>query len=151
MPTAVKTARPSPQPFGGAEGVIFSQPTPRQRVEDTSVPLLRVGSWNVAGLRGLLRKDAGLASLRELSIVERLDVLMLQETKLQESHEAEVEPALLAASPHSPRVDNGVLKVRELYYYCTFPHITRVLLLLSWKNRVFLQGQLNMDRHARNK
>ena len=97
VPTAVKSARPSPQPFEGAEGAIFSQPTPRQRVEDTSVPLLRVGSWNVAGLRGLLRKDAGLASLRELSIVERLDVLMLQETKLQESHEAEVEPALLAA------------------------------------------------------
>ena len=75
---------------------IFCDPTPRQHVSP-DIPLLRVGSWNVAGLRGLLNRDAGLASLRHLAAVEQCDVIMLQETKLQEFHVADVQPALLGA------------------------------------------------------
>ena len=55
--------------------------TPRVQVGE-DVPLLRVASWNVAGLRGLLKREAGLSSLRQLVDVEQVDVLMLQETKL---------------------------------------------------------------------
>jgi len=58
---------------------------------------LRAASWNVAGLRGLLRREEGRSTLRRLVDEEGVDVLMLQETKLQESHVAEVEAALYEA------------------------------------------------------
>ena len=44
----------------------------------------RVGSWNVAGLRALMKKDP--QSLAALVKKYDLDVLCLQETKLQEQH-----------------------------------------------------------------
>lgn len=47
-------------------------------------PALRVLSWNVASLRALLKKDP--TALARLAADESLDVLCLQEHKLQESH-----------------------------------------------------------------
>jgi exonuclease III len=44
----------------------------------------RVASWNVAGLRAVLRKDPD--ALAALCKTHELDMLCLQETKLQESH-----------------------------------------------------------------
>jgi exonuclease III len=44
----------------------------------------RVASWNVAGLRAVLRKDPD--ALATLCQTHELDMLCLQETKLQESH-----------------------------------------------------------------
>lgn len=96
-PAAQRTTTPRISP----SDAIPRDVTPRRIVKDSSVPLLRVGSWNVAGLRGLLKRDAGLQSLKELVTTEQCDVIMLQETKLQEVHEAEVGRALLAAL-HDP-------------------------------------------------
>ena len=76
------------------DDVIAASPTPRTTADASC---LRVASWNVAGLRALLKRDAGLESLRALVHDEDVDVLMLQETKLQEHHVAEVEPLLLDA------------------------------------------------------
>ncbi|KAI8469193.1 MAG: Endonuclease/exonuclease/phosphatase [Monoraphidium minutum] len=47
-------------------------------------PALVVMSWNVASLRALLKKDKD--ALKKVVERERVDVLCLQETKLQESH-----------------------------------------------------------------
>jgi len=74
---------------------IAADPTPRALMSDAST--LRIISWNVAGLRGLLRREAGPSSLRQLAEEERADVLLLQETKLQEPHVPEVEPLLFGA------------------------------------------------------
>ena len=98
-PPPVRAATPPPAPPAPAAkpasaDVIAADPTPRRTV-DASVPTLRVGSWNVAGLRALLRGDVGRASLRHLVDKEGLDVLMLQETKLQEHHVPEAETDLL--------------------------------------------------------
>ena len=41
-------------------------------------------SWNVAGLRALMRKEPN--TLSKLASEHKLDVICLQETKLQESH-----------------------------------------------------------------
>ena len=45
----------------------------------------KIASWNVAGLRGLLRKE-GANVLQEFCTTYQLDMLCLQETKLQELH-----------------------------------------------------------------
>ena len=52
-------------------------------------PGLRVLTWNVASLRSLLKKDAG--SIKRLIEAEALDVVCLQETKLQKKDVAAVE------------------------------------------------------------
>ena len=59
----------------------------------TSAACLRIASWNVAGLRGLLRRESGVASLRHLA--DEVDILLLQETKLQTKHVYDVEAELL--------------------------------------------------------
>jgi exodeoxyribonuclease III len=69
--------------------------TPRRRALLGDPSTLNVASWNVAGLRGLLKREAGVESLRSLVQDERVDVLLLQETKLQEVHVPAVEEALL--------------------------------------------------------
>lgn len=68
---------------------------PTGPVYDTSMraptlegPAHRFISWNVAGMRALMKKDA--ESLRRLVEAEQLDAVCLQETKLQESHVADV-------------------------------------------------------------
>ena len=84
---------------GGASvggGAIPRDETPR-RSASPSPSTLRVVSWNIAGLRGLLKREEGVRSLRELVDVEGADVLMLQETKLQEMHVEAVEAQLLDA------------------------------------------------------
>lgn len=52
-------------------------------------PALHVISWNVAGIRALLKKDA--EALSKLVGAENPDVVCLQETKLQDIHVADVE------------------------------------------------------------
>ena len=69
-------------------------PTPRGS-RRPGTRLLRAASWNVAGLRGLLKRDEGCATLRALVDDEDVDVLLLQETKLQEIHVPAVEAQLL--------------------------------------------------------
>ena len=44
----------------------------------------KIATWNVAGLRGLMKKDPN--AIGNLIVSHNLDVLCLQETKLQESH-----------------------------------------------------------------
>lgn len=73
----------------------------------TDAPSLRIASWNVAGLRGLLKREAGLSTLKELVDTEAVDVLMLQETKLQDFHVPDAEDQLVSVlkgeatdSPH---------------------------------------------------
>eukprot|EP00966_Prymnesium_polylepis_P008564 197848-Prymnesium_polylepis.1 len=106
--TAVESglpASPSPSPrrraqstaAAAAAAIVERDPTPR-RAAPPGAETLRVASWNVAGLRGLLNKRAdGVESLRRLLRDERADVLMLQETKLQPHHVAEAEVALFSA------------------------------------------------------
>ncbi|GBF99865.1 hypothetical protein Rsub_12505 [Raphidocelis subcapitata] len=60
--------------------------TTAMRAPRLESPALTVMAWNVAGLRSLIKKDAG--AVRRLVEEERVDVLCLQETKLQDSHVA---------------------------------------------------------------
>ena len=57
--------------------------TPRRRRGEAEAPArsLRAASWNVAGLRGLLKREEGRATLRHLVASEQVDVLMLQVTR----------------------------------------------------------------------
>lgn len=59
---------------------------------------MKVMAWNVAGLRGLLKKDDG-AALKKLVEAEQPDILCLQEHKLQDSHTTEVEAQVKALLP----------------------------------------------------
>ena len=87
-PAALVTVTPPslPRPFNPTPvGSSFpADPTPRPKVG--AADALRVATWNVAGLRALLRSESGCASLRHLVTEANVDVLMLQETKLQEEH-----------------------------------------------------------------
>ena len=65
-------------PSGPGVGAIPADPTPRRGAPE-GAQTLRVASWNVAGLRGLLKRDEGVASLRRLLAEEKTDVIMLQE------------------------------------------------------------------------
>jgi exodeoxyribonuclease III len=85
-------------------GAIIPRDACDRRTLHGDVPTLRVASWNVAGLRGLLKRDAGLASLQHLTQTEKVDVLLLQETKLQTSHVEDVEPQLLEVLRGASRV-----------------------------------------------
>ena len=88
-PSSSSTIR---NPFIAADA-ITADPTPR--ASTSGLKTLRIATWNVAGLRALLKGDAGRESLNYLATQEEIDVLLLQETKLQEQHVADVEPELL--------------------------------------------------------
>lgn len=62
--------------------------SPSMRPAPYEGPALRLLSWNVAGLRGLAKKDP--QALARLLEAEQPDVLCLQETKLQHSHVEEM-------------------------------------------------------------
>eukprot|EP00614_Pseudopedinella_elastica_P009111 CAMPEP_0172586804 /NCGR_PEP_ID=MMETSP1068-20121228/6057_1 /TAXON_ID=35684 /ORGANISM="Pseudopedinella elastica, Strain CCMP716" /LENGTH=482 /DNA_ID=CAMNT_0013381679 /DNA_START=65 /DNA_END=1513 /DNA_ORIENTATION=- len=76
---------------------ISRDPTPRRSappfVDSVESDVLRAISWNVNGLRALLRSPT---PLENLIATERPHVLALQETKLQESHVEECQAAVLA-------------------------------------------------------
>ena len=99
-PPPPKPPKPPPKPRAAPRApaaprvVIPRDPTPAAAASSSS-SLLRVGTWNVAGLRGALGREAARASLLELG--RMCDVLLLQETKLQTIHVADAEPALLEA------------------------------------------------------
>ncbi|KAL1523278.1 hypothetical protein AB1Y20_018228 [Prymnesium parvum] len=87
-------ALPPPPPAAEPIPRDSTPPPPREGHGGT----LRLASWNVAGLRGLLKRQEGVRTLRALLEDEAVDVLLLQETKLQEHHVAEAEAALLGAA-----------------------------------------------------
>lgn len=60
---------------------------------------LKIVSWNVAGLRGVLKRPEAVASTVEWIQRERPHVLCLQETKLQECHVEEVGAVLKGLLP----------------------------------------------------
>jgi len=85
-PTAPAAAAPSSPPPSSsttttARSVVPMDATPRRRrggAEPEPARSLRVASWNVAGLRGLLKREEGRATLRHLVASEQVDVVMLQ-------------------------------------------------------------------------
>ena len=89
-PTAPAAAAPSSPPPSSsstttARSVVPMDATPRRRrggAEPEPARSLRVASWNVAGLRGLLKREEGRATLRHLVASEQVDVVMLQATVL---------------------------------------------------------------------
>ena len=85
----------SAAPLARSVDAIPADPTPPPTLALPDKQSLNVASWNVAGLRALLRNERGVDSLRQLVTERRTDVLLLQETKLQESNVAEVEDNLL--------------------------------------------------------
>jgi hypothetical protein len=70
-----------PATFATGEAII-AEPTPRRSVvapaTGTGAATLRLATWNVAGLRGLLKRPEGVETLRALVHSEQVDVLMLQ-------------------------------------------------------------------------
>ena len=91
-PTARLTAPASSSPpssssssaAASARSIVPMDATPRRHRGGAEEPAssLRVASWNVAGLRGLLKREEGRATLRHLVASEQVDVLMLQVTEL---------------------------------------------------------------------
>lgn len=59
----------------------------RSSFPSCTTPAFRIASWNVAGLRALIKKEP--AALSDLCKKYSLDMLCLQETKLQEIHLAD--------------------------------------------------------------
>lgn len=66
--------------------------------------MMKVITWNVAGLRGLLRKDEKV--IASLCAREKPDVLCLQETKLQANDKANIENVSLGVVPGYVHVDH---------------------------------------------
>ena len=66
-----------------SRSIVPMDATPRRHRGGAEEPAssLRVASWNVAGLRGLLKREEGRATLRHLVASEQVDVLMLQVTE----------------------------------------------------------------------
>jgi hypothetical protein len=62
----------------GAGSSVHRTPTPRRSAADPSAPVWRIASWNVAGLRGLLKGEHGAETLRRLVQEEGVGVIMLQ-------------------------------------------------------------------------
>lgn len=90
-PTDPAAAAPSSPPPSSSStttasrSVVPMDATPRRRrggAEPEPARTLRVASWNVAGLRGLLKREEGRATLRHLVASEQVDVVMLQATVL---------------------------------------------------------------------
>ena len=65
-------------------------------LQQKSLRSLSVVSWNVNGIRSLLRHDPGLDTISRIEHRRSPHFLCLQETKIQEKHVAEVEAELLA-------------------------------------------------------
>jgi len=68
----------SSQPAASAQASVPRTPTPRRSASHASPDLWRVASWNVAGLRGLLKKEEGVETLRRLVADEGVRVIFLQ-------------------------------------------------------------------------
>ncbi|GFH33108.1 DNA-(apurinic or apyrimidinic site) lyase, partial [Haematococcus lacustris] len=64
------------------ERVVYSESLRKPLPEDHSGPITKVMTWNVAGLRGLLRKNP--TAIAQLIAREAPDVLCLQETKISD-------------------------------------------------------------------
>ena len=64
-----------------------------------SVSSLSVASWNVNGIRSLLKYDAEIKTLNEFIAKRSVDILCLQETKLQSIHVQDVEKVLRSKIP----------------------------------------------------
>ena len=64
------------------------------RLKSLKMSTLSVASWNVNGIRSLLKHDPQGNTLKRLINSNKLDILCLQETKLQDIHEAEIESVL---------------------------------------------------------
>lgn len=95
--TVQKTIRPR------KERAVIARTRTEPRIRDPVLPpgrkALAIVSWNVAGLRGLLKKSDAVSSLVEWVNTERPDIICLQETKLQEANVPEVEAALRELLP----------------------------------------------------
>ncbi|KAJ9510708.1 hypothetical protein QJQ45_027658, partial [Haematococcus lacustris] len=74
------------------ERVVYSESLRKPLPEDHSGPITKVMTWNVAGLRGLLRKNP--TAIAQLIAREAPDVLCLQETKISDEHTAGLEAEL---------------------------------------------------------
>ena len=86
-PAAAASSSPpssSSSSAASARSIVPMDATPRRRRGGAEEPArsLRAVSWNVAGLRGLLKREEGRATLRHLIASEQVDVLMLQATAL---------------------------------------------------------------------
>ena len=86
-PAAASSSPPSSSSSSAAasaRSIVPMDATPRRHRGGAEEPAssLRVASWNVAGLRGLLKREEGRATLRHLVASEQVDVLMLQVTEL---------------------------------------------------------------------
>ena len=78
-PTDTTVQQSSPPPtasrrVGAGRAVIPADATPRQS-PPPGAATLRVASWNVAGLRGLLKREEGVETMRSLLYDEAVDVL----------------------------------------------------------------------------
>ena len=73
--------------------------TPRADSLPERIPHLRVLSWNVNGIRAVLRKEEGRAALSRVIETERPHVLCIQETKIQEMHSEDVAADLKKLAP----------------------------------------------------
>ncbi|KAL6765893.1 Endonuclease/exonuclease/phosphatase [Haematococcus lacustris] len=102
-PAVVVEGAPDAVPSAGAkksrkkaaprvERVVYSESLRKPLPEDHSGPITKVMTWNVAGLRGLLRKNP--TAIAQLIAREAPDVLCLQETKISDEHTAGLEAEL---------------------------------------------------------
>lgn len=86
-----RPASPGPEPASLATALsaaptaglsVKRTPTPRQSAVDPSAAVWRIASWNVAGLRGLLKKEHGAETLRRLVQEEGVGVILLQASRV---------------------------------------------------------------------
>ena len=99
--TGLNSAREAELPSGEVTRIgMDPTPGPEERGAGENSAPLRIASWNVAGLRGLLggkNSEQGREALRQLVGAGGVDVLLLQETKLQQMHITDVEAHLFEA------------------------------------------------------
>ena len=88
-PSSSSSPPPSSAATSAARSIVPMDATPRRRRGGAEAPArsLRAASWNVAGLRGLLKREEGRATLQHLVASEQaggeqIDVLMLQAAAL---------------------------------------------------------------------
>ena len=90
--------KPHPHPARMRWVVTDPPPPPRRPFPPGDPPSLRVLSWNVNGLRALLDKDPDV--LDRVAREEDADVVVLNETKLQEKMVPEMDARVLPEFPH---------------------------------------------------
>ena len=90
--------KPHPPPARMRWVVTDPPPPPRRPFPPGDPPALRVLSWNVNGLRALLDKDPDV--LDRVAREEDADVVVLNETKLQEKMVPEMDARVLPEFPH---------------------------------------------------